>query len=671
MASFTNPSIALEILSFFSCLLLVASLENETNFVYNGFLQAKLKLDGASVVRSNGLLAITNDTSKLLGHAFYPTPLQFTKFTPGSSNKSVALSFSTNFVFSIVPKYPGFGGHGLTFVLSSKYPMKGCLANQYLGLPNVTSNSQSSTRMIAIEFDAIQNQDLQDINDNHVGIDISSLVSNISVPAAYYNTNDGNDSKYTTIILKSGDSLQAWIDYDSLHELLNVSISPLGMVRPPRPLISFPIDLSQVLEEYMYIGFSASTGLLSAAHNVHGWSFKIGERAQDLDPTELPSLSSSSNEVVQQKGIKAGITFASITIFILVIFAGAYIIRRIKSKDEILEDWEIEYGAQRFKYSELHFATRGFREKNFIGSGGFGSVYRGLVPSTGREVAVKRISNNSRQGIREFVAEITSMGKLRHRNLVQLHGWCRRQDDLLLVYDYVPNGSLDKLLFDNENQKKKLSWEERYKILNDVAQALLYLHEECQEMVVHRDLKPSNILIDEGLNAKLGDFGLARTYEHGHNPDTTNIVGTLGYMAPELTRTGRATPSTDVYSYGTLLLEVACGRRPIEPYKNAGEIVLVDWVREQHCGGDITRAVDQTLDNYNSEEVSLVLNLGLLCSHPHPACRPSMRRIVQYLLQHANLPAQATDIHIDHPRVMIEHSDSSSDDSHRSCSRMT
>uniref|UniRef100_A0A803NVB3 non-specific serine/threonine protein kinase n=1 Tax=Cannabis sativa TaxID=3483 RepID=A0A803NVB3_CANSA len=629
MASFTNPAIALEILSFFSCLLLVASLENETNFVYNGFLQAKLKLDGASVVRSNGILAITNDTSKLLGHAFYPTPLQFTKFTPGSSNKSVALSFSTNFVFSIVPKYPGFGGHGLTFVLSSKYPMKGCLANQYLGLPNVTSNSQSSTRMIAIEFDAIQNQDLQDINDNHVGIDISSL------------------------------------------ELLNVSISPLGMGRPPRPLISFPIDLSQVLEEHMYIGFSASTGLISAAHNVHGWSFKIGERAQDLDPTELPTLSSSSNELVQQKGFKVGITFASITIFILVIFAGAYIIRRIKSKDEILEDWEIEYGAQRFKYSELHFATRGFREKNFIGSGGFESVYRGVVPSTGREVAVKRISNNSRQGIREFVAEITSMGKLRHRNLVQLHGWCRRQDDLLLVYDYVPNGSLDKLLFNNENQKKKLSWEERYKILNDVAQALLYLHEECQEMVVHRDLKPSNILIDEGLNAKLGDFGLARTYEHGHNPDTTNIVGTLGYMAPELTRTGRATPSTDVYSYGTLLLEVACGRRPIEPYKNAGEIVLVDWVREQHCGGDITRAVDQTLDNYNSEEVSLVLNLGLLCSHPHPACRPSMRRIVQYLLRHANLPALATDIHIDYPRVMIEHSDSSSDDSHQSCSRMT
>ncbi|XP_062088987.1 L-type lectin-domain containing receptor kinase S.4-like [Humulus lupulus] len=597
MASFTNPAIAIEIFSFFSYLLLVLSLENETNFVYNGFHQAKLNLDGASVVRSNGILAITNDTSKILGHAFYPTPLQFTKFTPGSHNKSTAVNFSTNFIFSIVPKYPGFGGHGLTFVLSSKYPLEGCLPSQYLGLPNVTSNPQSSARMLAIEFDAIQNVDMQDINDNHVGIDISSLVSNISEPAAYYNTNDENNSKYTTIILKSGDSLQAWIDYDSLQELLNVSLSPLHMGRPPRPLISFPIDLSQVLDEYMYIGFSASTGLLSPAHNVHGWSFRIGGRAQDLDPTELPTLSSSSNEVVHQKGFKVGMTFTSVTLFILVIFAGVYILRRTKNKDEILEDWEIEYGARKFKYSELHAATRGFREKNFIGSGGFGSVYRGVVPSTGIEVAVKRISNNSRQGIREFVAEITSTGRLRHRNLVQLHGWCRRKDDLLLVYDYVPNGSLNKLLFDNENQKKKLSWEERYKILNDVAQALLYLHEECQQMVVHRDLKPSNILIDEGLNAKLGDFGLARTYEHGHNPDTTNIVGTLGYMAPELTRTGRATESTDVYSYGTLLLEVACGRRPIEPYKNGGEIVLVDWARKQHCAGDITRVVDPTLDN--------------------------------------------------------------------------
>ena len=141
--------------------------------------------------------------------------------------------------------------------------------------------------------------------------------------------------------------------------------------------------------------------------------------------------------------------------------------------------------------------------------------------------------------MKEFVAEITSMGRLRHRNLVQLHRWCRRQDELILVYDYIPNGSLDKILFDENQKKTILTWEKRYNILIGVSQALLYLHEECDQRVVHRDVKPSNVLIDAELNAKLGDFGLARIYKHGNNPETTHIVGTLGYLAPEITRIGR------------------------------------------------------------------------------------------------------------------------------------
>lgn len=154
-------------------------------------------------------------------------------------------------------------------------------------------------------------------------------------------------------------------------------------------------------------------------------------------------------------------------------------------------------------------------------------------------------------------------------------------------------------MFENDRQKKKiLTWEKRYKILNGVAQALLYLHEECDQKVVQRDVKPSNVLIDANLYARLGDFGLARIYEHGNNSQTTHIVGTLGYMAPELTRTGKATTSTDVYGYGILMLEVACGRRQLEPQKNAAELLLIDWVRELHSKEEITKAVDPTLDDY-------------------------------------------------------------------------
>lgn len=287
-------------------------------------------------MRSNGILAITNDSSKLFGHVFFPTPFRF-KNLAARNNISDVVTFSTNFVFSIHPKYPGLGGHGLTFLLTSALNLKDCLPNQYLGLPNITSKSQSATRILAVEFDTVQNLEFQDINDNHVGIDISSLISNISQPAAFYNANDGNDDTNTTLILKSGDPFQAWIEYDNLQEMLRVSISPLGMGRPARSLLSFPVDLAQVLDEYMYIGFSASTGLLSAAHNIHGWSFKIGGRAAELDPKKLPMFPTDSKKVVQREGFIVGIVLASITLFILVVFAAVHVLRRIR-EDEILED---------------------------------------------------------------------------------------------------------------------------------------------------------------------------------------------------------------------------------------------------------------------------------------------------------------------------------------------
>ncbi|KAF3435180.1 hypothetical protein FNV43_RR22267 [Rhamnella rubrinervis] len=523
---------ALVFLLLFYILVIDHFVHSDTSFVFNGFSQANLSIDGDSFVRSSGMLVLTNDSAKLLGHALYPFPLQFKNQTPFANNESAFVSsFSTIFVFSIVPKYPELDGHGLAFVLfSSKDPK--------------------------IVFQT-------NINDNHVGIDITSLISNISKPAAYYIATSRNGNN-VSVILKNGDPIQAWIDYDGQERLINVSIAPLGMSKPHRPLISYSIDLPLILDEYMYMGFSASTGLLTAAHNVHGWSFRIGGgKAQDLDPMYLPTLGTESDEVVHRKGFKVGITLASITLVILVIFGAIHVLRRIRNSEEILEDWEVENGARRIRYSELSTATKGFGDKNLIGSGGFGL-----------EVAVKRIAHGSHQGMKEFVAEIISMGRLRHRNLVQLHGWCRKSDEPLLVYDYLSNGSLDKLLFVNDLPSKKLNWKQLYKIITDVAQALLYLHEECEQRVIHRDVKPSNVLIDADLSAKLGDFGLARTYEHGLNPQTAHIVGTLGYLAPELTRTGKATTSTDVYGYGILLLEVACGRRPIEPQKNAEELVL-------------------------------------------------------------------------------------------------
>ncbi|XP_043697113.1 L-type lectin-domain containing receptor kinase IV.2-like [Telopea speciosissima] len=635
-------------LLFFACVIA------DTSFLYNGFHNINLSLYGASYIKPDGILSVISYSPKNIGHAFYPSPLQLKRNKSNTSSPTV--SFSTTFVFSISPMYPKIGGHGLAFILSSTKDPQDCLPNQYLGLPNDTSIAKFSTRLLAVEFDVVQNIELSDINDNHVGIDINSLVSNVSVPATYFSGSGSNQTH--SIDLKSGVPITAWIEYSDKENLMNVAISPFGIPKPDRPLISFPLDLSSIIDEYMYVGFSASTGLLFAEHNVLGWSFRIDGRADDLDPSKLPSLvkENKAKKMLHRKGLAIGVSLVLVSLVLLIISGAIQVVRRPKLEDELLEEWEIEYGAHRFEYSELLKATCEFGERNLIGRGGFGCVYKGVIPSTGLEVAIKKVSHDSRQGMKEFVAEITSMGRLRHRNLVQLHGWCRKNNELLLVYDYVPNGSLDKLVF--HSSKEILTWDQRLKILIGVGQALLYLHEECDQKVVHRDVKSSNVLIDADLNAKLGDFGLSRIYDHGINPQTTYVVGTLGYLAPELTRTGKATTSTDVYSYGAFMLEVACGRRPIEPEKNEQELVLVDWVRELHSQEEILRGIDPLLDFYNPEEAGLVLSLGLLCSHPLPHCRPSMRRVVQFLLGDAILPPLPPDVHLDEiPGLVLESSD--------------
>ncbi|XP_059077006.1 L-type lectin-domain containing receptor kinase IV.1-like [Cryptomeria japonica] len=171
--------------------------------------------------------------------------------------------------------------------------------------------------------------------------------------------------------------------------------------------------------------------------------------------------------------------------------------------------------------------------------------------------------------MKEFISEISSVGRLQHRNLVQLRGRCRKSKQLFTVYDYMANGSLEKLIFLNPE---------------GIAGGLLYLHEQWERRLVHRDVKSSNVLLDSELNAKLGDFGLARLYDHTQNSQTTRVVGTIGYIAPEVTYTGKVTPSSDVFSFGVVLLEVACGRRPIDLTKGSEQTIMLDWRKDLALG---------------------------------------------------------------------------------------
>ncbi|KAM7265073.1 hypothetical protein ACFE04_002756 [Oxalis oulophora] len=588
------------------------------SFTYNNFKSSEqnLTLDGITSITSNGLLALTNHTVQKSGHAFHNTPIQL------KSNGS-AFSFATTFIFAIRSEYPVLSGHGVVFVISPTKGLPGALPSQYLGLFNDKNNGNASNHVVAVELDTIESNEFGDINNNHVGIDINGLHSVDAQPAGYYVAND-----FKNLSLISGDPMQVWVEYDAASKRLNVTMAPFEADKPSRPLMSYSIDLSTDVNESMYVGFSSSTGSVLSSHYVLGWSFITNSlQAPELDYSQLPSLPRLKPKEIS-KFFTIGLPIILGSLFILVVCWVVDYLRRKKKFSEELEDWELDYGPHRFKFKDLYVATKGFREKELLGSGGFGRVYKGILPSSKLEVAVKRISHESRQGMREFVAEIVSIGRLRHRNLVQLLGYCRRKGELLLVYDYMPNGSLDKFLFNKP--EVTLNWRQRYRVIKGVASGLCYLHEEWEQVVIHRDIKASNVLLDAELNGRLGDFGLARLYDHGTDPQTTRVVGTLGYLAPEHSRTGRATTSTDVYSFGAFLLEVATGRRPIEPRDD--DFFLLDWVFSYWSNGEILEAKDPNLgSDYVEEELELVLKLGLLCSHSLPTMRPSMRQVIQYL----------------------------------------
>ncbi|CAL0322607.1 unnamed protein product [Lupinus luteus] len=407
--------------------------------------------------------------------------------------------------------------------------------------------------------------------------------------------------------------------------------STAGKKKPHRPLISKPINLSGVLLDEMYVGFSGSTGKMIDVCRILAWSysnsnFSIGDA---LKTKHLPLFVHPKASILRSKGFTIGVVFGAlfITGCCCLVFLSLFRTRR-EEKEEKIEDWELEYWPHRINYQEICDATSGFSEEKVIGIGTSGKVYKGVL--RGVEVAVKSISHETQHGMREFLAEISSLGRMKHRNLVGFRGWSKRKGGkLILVYDYMSNGSLDKRIFECE-ETNMLTWEERLRVLRNVACGILYLHEGWDVEVLHRDIKSSNVLLDNDMNARLGDFGLARLHHQGHVADPTRVIGTLGYMAPELVRVGRPSTATDMYSFGILMLEVVCGRRPIV----ADKPPLIDWVFSLVEKEELSCANDERLNGrsgFNSEEAKKVLQLGLLCASSEPGDRPTMRQVVKVL----------------------------------------
>ncbi|KAL2527815.1 putative serine/threonine-protein kinase [Forsythia ovata] len=280
---------------------------------------------------------------------------------------------------------------------------------------------------------------------------------------------------------------------------------------------------------------------------------------------------------------------------------------------------------------ELEEATDGFADDNVIGEGGYGIVYHGLLEDNHR-VAVKNLLNNRGQAEREFKVEVEAIGRVRHKNLVRLLGYCAEGEHRMLVYEYVDNGNLEQWLHGDVGSYSPLTWDIRMKIILGTAKGLTYLHEGLEPKVVHRDIKSSNILLDKQWNSKVSDFGLAKLLGSEKSYITTRVMGTFGYVAPEYASTGMLNERSDVYSFGILIMEIITGRNPVDYSRPPGEVNLVDWLKTMVSNRNAEGVLDPKLaEKPSSRALKRALLVALRCVDPNAQKRPKMGHVVHML----------------------------------------
>ncbi|CAA7399539.1 unnamed protein product [Spirodela intermedia] len=481
--------------------------------------------------------------------------------------------------------------------------------------------------VLAVEFDTFKNPSY-DETETHVGIDLGCIKSIRS-------------SSWESLEGQTRATIDAVITYDAGTTTLTAIFSGSSGYNRNLPYV---VDLRKELPERVDLGFAGTTDAFFERHVIHSWSFNSSLDVADRNGSSTNGGDAGGGKKSNNIGLLAGVLAGAGTLAIAAGLACFFVRRRRAyakngGQDDAIDERELDEGKgpRSFSYSELAQATRNFAPEEKLGRGGFGDVYRGILNQPKMVVAIKRVAKDSRQGKKEYVAEVKVISRVRHRNLVQLVGWCHEKGELLLAYEYMPNGSLDAHLYNDGGNP--LPWPTRYSIARGVAAALLYLHEESEQCVVHRDVKSSNVMLDVNFNAKLGDFGLARLVDHGGGMETTAVAGTMGYLAPETATTGRASKESDVYSFGVLALEIACGRRPIDYGNEEGRVSIVDWVWDLYGKGVVLEAADERLgSDFDWQQMERLMVVGLCCAHPDHHQRPSMRQVISILLFEMPLP---------------------------------
>lgn len=548
------------------------------------------------------------------GRAIYAYPIRMLDpltGTPASFETTFSFQFSNSSAESHVNSTGGYnnsGGSGLAFIV---VPDEFTVGRPGPWLAMLNDACEDNYKAVAVEFDTRHNPEFGDPNDNHVGINLGSIISTTTV-----NASDAG------VYLKDGLIHQAKIVYNGSRSWMEVSLGS-------KPIFSGSLDLSPFLNEYMFVGFSASTGEMTQIHNVYSWNFTSTSQAS----LRAPTAETCESKIMEQydQGVQSSASHSSkkeppssLLIFICVmalaiaVFASLfYNGRRRNNQTEavILPDKRQRprppNKPRRFTISEVSSATRGFHEYEILGSDSKGIYYRGKLPN-GCQVAIKRFSAqflSSQIGLdrRRLLKQISTISRVRHPNLVPIRGWCQDNRETMVMYDFYPNGSLDKWLFG----AGVLPWTRRLKVVKDVADALSFLH---SKQLAHKNMKTTSVFLDVSFRAVLGDFGFVLS-----STESQRFEATVSQKA-------------DVFEFGIFVLEVVSGRGRLESELRQDERDLLDFAWRMHEIDEKARLVDRRMGSMvNLEQAIRVSEIGLLCTLNENKGRPCMEEAVEFL----------------------------------------
>ncbi|XP_062119934.1 L-type lectin-domain containing receptor kinase VIII.2-like [Humulus lupulus] len=512
----------------------------------------------------------------------------------------------------------GGGGSGLTFIIA---PDEFTVGRPGPWLAMINDACDEDYKAVAIEFDTRWNPEFGDPNDNHVGIDLGSMVS-----AKTVNASD------VGVFLKDGSAHRAWITYDGSRRWLDIRLGSNDGSYPSKPLFSDSLDISPYLKEYMFVGFSASTGNKTQIHSLLSWNFTSTSQAflrvPSSETCENKLTVDHTGKMTHTKTPSSFLIFMAVVVLALVVLISLYYSRgrkHDKGNAVVLPEKKQRprppNKPRRFTSSELFSATASFSELEILGSDSKGVYYRGKL-SNGCQVAVKRFSAQFLNSIgldkRRLLKEVVAIGKVRHPNLVPIRGWAQDHRETMVVYDFFPNGSLDKWLFG----VGVLPWTRRFKVVKDVAECLSFLH---SKQLAHKNLKTTSVFLDVSFRAVLGDFGFV-------------LCGTESRRFESA-----VSQSVDVFEFGLLVLEVVAGRRRSEAAATAEvedeERDLLRWAWRLHESGEKEKLVDKRMGFViHSEQANRVLEIGLLCTLNESKGRPTMEEVVEFLGMERPIP---------------------------------